>query len=215
LKGLSAARSTPDPEGKARVERMIARVLDRFGAAKQARQALDRALEAAPRDKDEVGATLGISVAQALVHNDVESARAGLHRGASSDLSDEDLIYLALWTRAVEKQMKVTSDGDADKVFASIADDGRWIGRLSAFGAGKIKESDLVGSAKTAAQKTEAYFYTALDHRAAGDVAGSQALLAKTVASGGVDLMEVGLARELLAGPRGYVTGPVPDVGLP
>jgi hypothetical protein len=190
-------------------------VLDRFGATKQARQAIDRAIEAAPRDKDELGATLGIAVAQALVHNDIESARAGLHRGATSDLSDEDLIYLALWTRATEKQMKVVTEGEADKIFASIPDDGRWIGRLSAFGAGKIKSDDLVGSAKTPAQKTEAYFYAALDHRAAGDSAGAQTLFGKTVASGGVDLMEVGLARDILAGPRAYVSGPVPDVGLP
>ncbi len=215
LKGLAKARTGVEGEGLARIERMLARVLDRFGAAKQARAALDRALQASPRDKDELSATLGIAVAQALVRNDVESARAGLHRGASSDLSDEDLVYLALWSRATEKQMKLVTDGDADKVFASIPDDGRWIGRLCAFAAGKIKEADLAKSAKTPAQKTEATFYIALDHRAAGDVAGSQNLLKQALSSGGVDLMEVGLARDILAGPKAYVAGPVPDVGLP
>jgi cellulose synthase operon protein C len=215
LKGLVKARTGTEGEGLARIERMMARVLDRFGAAKQARSALDRALQASPRDKDELSATLSIVVAQALVRNDIESARAGLHRGASSDLTDEDLVYLALWARATEKQMKVTTDGDADKVFASVADDGRWIGRLSAFGAGKIKADDLNKSAKTPAQKTEAAFYIALDRRAAGDVGGSQTLFKQALASGGVDLMEVGLARDILAGPKAYVTGPVPDVGAP
>lgn len=215
LKGLAKARTGQEGEGLARIERMLARVLDRFGAAKQARSALDRALAAAPRDKDEMSATLGIAVAAALVHNDVESARAGLHRGASSDLTDEDLVYLALWARATEKQMKVTTDGDADKVFASIADDGRWIGRLCAFASGKIKADDLVKSAKTPAQKTEAAFYVGLDRRAAGDVAGAQTLFKQALSSGGVDLMEVGLARDILEGPNAFVTGPVPDVGLP
>ncbi|MEO8877533.1 MAG: hypothetical protein ABI461_18200 [Polyangiaceae bacterium] len=151
----------------------------------------------------------------ALVHNDVESARAGLRRGSSSDLTDEDLVYLALWTRAVEKQMKVTTNGDADKIFGSVSDDGRWIGRLSAYAAGKVKEADLLASAKTPAQKTEANFYVGLDHRAAGDVVGSQNYFKQTLSAGGVDLMEVGLARDILAGPKAYVAGPVPEVGLP
>lgn len=215
LKGLAKARTGAEGEALARIERMLARVLDRFGAAKPARQALDRALEASPHDKDEVAATLGIAVAAALVHNDVESARAGLRRGGSSDLTDEDLVYLALWTRAAEKQMKLPSSGDAEKVFAGVADDGRWIGRLAAFGAGKLKADDLIASAKTPAQQTEAYFYAALEHRAAGDAAGAQALFQKTLGSGGVDLMEVGLARDISSGPKAYVAGPVPEVGLP
>ena len=215
LKGLAKARTGMEGEGLARLERMTARVLDRFGAAKQARSALDRALQASPRDKDELSATLAIIVSEALVRNDVESARAGLHRGSSSDLSDEDLVYLALWARATEKQMKMPTDGAADKIFSSISDDGRWIGRLCAFAAGKIKEADLAKSAKTPAQKTEAAFYIALDHRAAGDTAGAQTFFKQTLTAGGVDLMEVGLARDLLEGPKAYVAGPVPDVGLP
>lgn len=215
LKGLAEARAHADAEARARIERTLARVLDRLGATKQAHQALDRALEIAPRDKDEVAATLGISVAQALVHNDLVGAQDGLRHALAADLSDEDLVYLALWTRAVERQMKTPTDGDADKVFASIRDDGLWTGKLAAFGAGKIKANDLIASAKTLSQKTEALFYAGLDRRSAGDNAGATALFKQSMAAGGVDLVEIGLARDILAGPTTQLPGTIPDVGLP
>lgn len=215
LKGLAEARAHADAEARARIERTLARVLDRLGATKQAHQALDRALEIAPRDKDEVAATLGISVAQALVHNDLVGAQDGLRHALAADLSDEDLVYLALWTRAVERQMKTPTDGDADKVFASIPDDGLWTGKLAAFGAGKIKANDLIASAKTLSQKTEALFYAGLDRRSAGDNAGATALFKQSMAAGGVDLVEIGLARDILAGPTTQLPGTIPDVGLP
>ncbi|MGH7283960.1 MAG: hypothetical protein ACRELY_20735, partial [Polyangiaceae bacterium] len=125
------------------------------------------------------------------------------------------LVYIALWTRAVERQMKTPTDGDADKVFASIPDDGLWTGKLAAFGAGKIKANDLIASAKTLSQKTEALFYAGLDRRAAGDNAGATALFKQAMAAGGVDLVEIGLARDILDGPKAQLPGTIPDVGLP
>lgn len=215
LKGLAQARTQGEPEARARVERTLARVLDRLGATKQAHQALDRALDATPRDKDEVAATLGIASAQALVRNDLTSAQDALRHALASDLTDDDLVYMALWTRAIEKQMKVPTDGDADKVFASIADDGLWTGKLAAFGAGKIKAADLIAAAKTPAQKTEAFFYAALDRRSVGDSVGAQSLLKQALGAGGIDLVEISLARDLLDGPKAQLAGTVPDVGLP
>lgn len=215
LKLLAQARTTPDNAARARVERSLSRVLDRFGATKLASAALARALDATPKNKDEIAATLGILVSQALVHNDLKAAQDGLRHGLAADLGDDDLVYLALWTRAVEKQMKAPSDGDAEKVFAQISDDGRWVGRLAAFGAGKLKAADLIASAKTPAQRTEALFYAGLEKRSAGDVASATALFQQALKAGGVDLMEIALARDILEGPKAYVGGPVPEVGLP
>lgn len=215
LKGLAAARAQGEPEDRARVERVLARVLDRFGAFAAAHKALERAYDDAPRDKREVSATLGLIASEALVHGDLPTGRDALRRALASDLPDDEIVYLALWVRALEKQVKAKTDGAPEHVFSSILDDGRWAGRLAAFGGGRIKAEELVASAKTPAQKTEALFYAGLDRRAAGDAKGAEAYFKQALSTGGVDLMEVALARDMLEGPRARVAGPVPEVGLP
>ncbi len=215
LRELAKARTQGNPFERARVERVLARVLDRFGAAPAASKALERAFDAAPHDKGQAAQTLGQMGARALEQNDVASAREALHRALVAELADEDLVYMALWQRLVEKRTKTPADGSAERVFASVADDGRWIGRLSAFGAGRIKAEALEASAKTPAQRTEALFYAAMDRRANGDVAGSEAGLKQALKAGGIDLLEVAIARDVLSGPRATLGGPLPEVGLP
>ncbi len=217
LKELAGARtSTADGDDRARVERVLSRVLDRFGAAQRAQQALERAYEATPHDKKQIAATLGQLVARAFVRGDLVAARDGLSRALAAELDSDDLVYYALWVRLLERQLHKATDGSPTRVFASIVDDGRWAGRLAAFGAGKIKPDELIGSAKTQTQRTEALFYTAMDRRASGDSKGSDDALKQVVAGSGLDLMEVGIARDLLSGNRGQLGGPLPlDVALP
>lgn len=215
LKDLAKARSAAEAEEKARVERLIARVLDRFGAAKSAEKALDRALEAAPRDKHQAAATIGQIVGRAFVRGDLASARDGLVRGVSSDLGREDIVYYALWVRLLERQQRAPSDGLADRILVQAADDPRWIGRVAAFGAGKLKSDQLLGHAQTPTQKTEALFYGAMDRKISGDAKGADEGLRQVMSSPGLDLMEFGLAREILDGARAQIGGPVPEVGLP
>lgn len=215
LKDLAKARSATEAEDRARVERLISRVLDRFGAGKSAEKALERALEAAPRDKRQMAATIGQIVGRAFVHNDLAAARDGLSRGLAAELGREDIVYYALWVRLLEKQQRAKDDNTAERVLAGAADDPRWIGKIAAFGAGKLKAADLVAAAQTPPQKTEALFYAAMDRKIAGDAKGADEGLKQVVSSPGLDLMEVGLAREILSGNRGQVGGPVPEVGLP
>ena len=210
LKALTKARNTPDADDRARVERVLSRVLDRFGAAQPAQRALERAFEAAPRDKHQAAATVGLLVGRAFVKGDLKAARDGLARGIAADLDPEDLVYYALWVRLLERQLRQPTDGVADHVFGSVLDDGRWIGRLAAFGAGLVKSADLLASAKTPAQKTEALFYGAMDRRAAGDAKGAEEELKRVIGANGIDLMEVALARDLLSGPRAQIGGPLP-----
>ena len=81
---------------------------------------------------------------------------------------------------------------------------------------GKLPLKDLVANAKTPAQKTEALFYSAMEQRIGGDPKGAEATLQKVVtSSGGIELMEVSIARDILSGQRSTVPGPGPDVGLP
>lgn len=217
LRGLADARKNQeDAEGKARVERTLAKVLDRFGAPQKAKQALDRAYDASPRDKQEASATILTMASRAIVQNDVAAARDGLRRGVAADLAPDDLVYLALWARIVERSKKAPNDPLVERTFTNLKDDGRWTGHLAAFGLGKLSSADLSKAAQTPAQKTEALFYGAMEQRIAGDQKGSQTTLEKVVqASGGIELMEVGVARDLLSGARATVGGPVPDVGLP
>lgn len=216
LRGLAAARKADDSEARARVERTLAKVLDRFGARDKAKQALERAFDAAPRDKQEASATIMSMASRALVQSDVGAVRDGLRRGLAADLPPDDLVYLALWVRIVERTKKSSSDPLVERTFGTLKDDGRWTGRLAAFGLGRLGAKELLASAKTPAQKTEALFYGAMEQRIAGDGKGADASLDGVVrSSGGIELIEVGVARDLLSGPRGNVAGPVPDVGLP
>ena len=216
LKALTKARNTPDADDRARVERVLARVLDRFGATQPAQRALDRAFEAAPRDKHQAAATVGLLVGRAFVRGDLKAAREGLARGIAADLEAEDLVYYALWVRLLERQLRQPTDGVADRVFGSVLDDGRWVGRLAAFGAGLVKAPALLASAKTPAQKTEALFYGAMDRRAAGDAKGAEEDLKRVIGANGIDLMEVAIARDLLSGKNAQIGGPLPpEAGSP
>jgi tetratricopeptide (TPR) repeat protein len=215
LRDLAKARSTSEAEDRARLERLISRVLDRFGAAKSADKALERALEAAPRDKRQAAATIGQIVGRAFVKGDLAAARDGLVRGVASELGRDDLVYDALWVRLIERQQRKGDDPTAERILLGAAEDPRWIGKIAAFGAGKLKAPDLVAAAQTPTQKTEALFYAAIDRRVSGDPKGADEGLRKVISSPGLDLIEFSLAREILDGPRTQVGGPVPEVGLP
>lgn len=216
LRELASARGTPDLEDRARAERLLSRVLDRFGATEPATQALERALDVASRYKAQAAATVGQLVARAFVRADLKAAREGLARGVAFDIGPEDLVYYALWVRLLERQLRAPADGLADKIFAQSLTDPRWLGRLAAFGSGQLKPDELVAAAKTPAQRTEALFYLAMDRRAAGDRKAADATLRQVLTAGGVELVEFSLARELLTdGRQQLVPGPVPEVGLP
>ena len=216
LKELVQSRNVQDADARARVERVLARVLDRFGAAQPAQRALERAYAAAPGDKRQATQTIELLVGRAFVRGDLASAREGLQRALTADLADDDLVYFALWVRLLERQLRQPTDGTADRVFASVNEDSRWVATLARFGEGKIKGDELMARAKTPIQKYEALFYAAMDHRAAGDTKGGDDLLRQVVAGTGLELSEVALARDMLDPGKSQVGGPLPpDVAIP
>ncbi len=216
LKELVQSRNAPGGDGRARIERVLARVLDRFGAVQPAQRALERAYAAAPGDKHQATQTIELQVGRAFVRGDLTTARAGLQRAVAADLEDDDLVYFALWVRLLERQSRVTTDGTADRVFVTLPDDGRWVGWLARFGEGKVKGDDLISHATTPIQKYEALFYSAMDHLASGDTKGGGELLRQVVAGTGVELSEVSLARDILDPSKSQIGGPLPpDVAIP
>ena len=105
LKGLVQSRNEHegDARARARVERALARVLDRFGAIQPAQRALERAYAAAPGDKHQATQTIELLVGRAFVRADLPTAREGLQRAVAADLDDDDLVYFALWVRLLER----------------------------------------------------------------------------------------------------------------
>ncbi len=213
------ARVRPAAEGglRARIERLLARLFDRFGDTTAAERALDRAFEAAARDKQQIAATVGQQVARALLRGDLRLAQTGLARGVSAQLSRDDLVYYAVWTRLLEREPKNAkkADGLAEKVLGQSENDPRFIGKIATFGLGKLPSSELLKAAKNPAQRTEALFYGAMALRLSGDSRASDEELRKAIAEGGLDLMEVGLAHDFLSADKGVLGGPTPSVALP
>ena len=216
LKDLVQSRTVEGPDARARVERVLSRVLDRFGAAQPAQRALERAYAAAPGDRRQAAQTIELQIGRAFVRGDLPAAREGLERALGSDLDADDLVYFALWVRLLERQQRVPTDGMPDRVFSAIGDDGRWVASLARFGEGRLKGDDLVTRASTPIQKYEGLFYSAIDRRASGDTKGGDELLRQVVAGTGLELTEVSFAREILDPARAQVGGPLPpDVAIP
>ena len=216
LKELVESRNVADADSRARVERVLARVLDRFGAVQPAQRALERAYAAAPGDKRQATQTIELLIGRAFVRADLPAARDGLQRALAADLADDDLVYFALWVRLLERQLHLPTDGTPDRVFSSVNDDGRWAATLARFGEGKLKGDELLARAQNPIQKYEALFYSAMDHRASGDTKGGDDLLRQVVAGTGLELSEVALARDMLDPGKSQVGGPLPpDVSIP
>ena len=212
---LEARRRAKDAVAKVHAERLLARVLFRFSDTAGATRATERAFVYAGQDKRELAATVLEAAQRAFLKKDVAAARTSVTRGLAGELADDDLVYAALWLLFTEKETKTRTDGTAGRALASIKDDGRWPGRLSAWALGKVKDGDLLTGARTMGQKTEASFYTSLSRKIAGDGAATKTL-AEVANSTAIDLVEVRLARDLLAGPSRFADAPMPPgVAIP
>ena len=197
---LSARQTKGNPAERARAERLLGHVLERYGDARGATRAFERALSAAGSDRSNLGAAMLDAIGRALVGHDLVAARAALKRGIEGDVSEEDLVYGGLWVSLLERETKTPTDGTVERALRAGFKTA-WTAKLSAWAAGKLSDADLGASAQSPSQRVEAAFYTAMAGKAAGDPAAEQRL--KQVASAPVmDLLEVQLARELTS-PRG------------
>jgi tetratricopeptide (TPR) repeat protein len=209
---LSARKASSGAASRARAERILGRVLDGYGDAKGAARALERALQAASAERPVLGATVLDAVGRAFVRRDVAAARAALKHGIEGDVADEELVYGGLWLMLLERDLKVATDGTAERALRAVSDKASWVAKLAAWAAGKLSDADLVTAAQSTPQRVEAAFYTAMARRVAGDP-DADARLREVAKSPVIDLLEVQLARELLA-PR-LRADPPGDVKLP
>jgi hypothetical protein len=194
LDARELARSDAEQAG---AERLLARVLEHYDAHDAVRRATERAYEASASDLDQLTATVIDASRRALTRQDLRSARNAVRRAVDAQLSDEDVIYVALWLKLLEKQLNVASDGTAEEAFATISDASGWPAKLRAWGRGHLGDDALLKGAKGTAQLTEAKFYAAMAKHASGE---KDALpkLKEVAQSTAVDLVEVTIAKDLV-----------------
>ncbi|CAN96018.1 putative secreted protein [Sorangium cellulosum So ce56] len=195
---LDTRQRARDPGAKARTERLLGRILDGYGDEKGATRAYDRAFALVAAEPPQLGATMLDAVGRALVERDLPAARRALKRGLEANVDEDDLIYGGLWVLLLERALGVATDGTAGRALDSATSRASWTGKLAAWANGGLSDADLGRLARSAAQRVEAQFYTAMARKAAGD-AGADERLRAVSKSPVIDLLEVHLAREMLA----------------
>jgi len=197
---LDARKQRGDAGTRARAEAVLGRVLDAFGDAKSARRAHDRALSIASSDRQALGSTVLSLVSRALVRRDLELARLALHEGLEADIGQEERIYGGLWLLLLEREMRLATSEDTTRALMISGDRDAWVVKLATWASGKMSDEALFSAAQSASQKVEAEFYTAMSKRASGD-AGATSRLKGVAESPVLDLVEIQMARDLIAPP--------------
>ena len=212
---LDARELARSDEDQARAERLLARVLEHYDDRDAVRRATQRAYEASASNLDQLTATVIDASRRALTRRDLNAARDAVRQAVEAQLADEDVIYVALWLKLLEKQLNLPSDGTAEEAFATISDASGWPAKLRAWGRGHLDDAALISAARGTAQLTEAKFYAAMAKHATGQ---QDALpqLKEVAQSTAVDLVEVTIAKDLLAQKQGHAQLKLPsNVDIP
>ena len=193
---LVARKLALNTPAHARTERLLARVLDHFGDLRGARRATERAYDASTADLNELAATILDAARRALTRGDLSAGRDAVRRALDSGLTDEDVVYVALWLKLLERRLGLPPDGTVEEAFAVTDERSGWAAKLRAWGRGKLDDGGLLKAARNRVERTEATFYTAMVMEP-----GRQAdhALQQVARSEAIELVEVVIARELLA----------------
>jgi len=208
---LDARALARNDASQARAERLLARVLEHYGNSQAARRALERAYEASGSDVRQLAATLLDASRRALTGGDLAAARDAVQRAVEARLPDDDLVYVALWLQLLEKKLNVASDGTAEEAYAAIDDASGWPAKLRSWARGRMSDADLLRSARSRVERTEATFYIAMAGAARGNREAVLPKLKEVASSEAIQLVEVTIARDLLA----QQSQPTLDVALP
>jgi hypothetical protein len=184
---------------QARAERLLARVLEYYGDQRAVRRATERAFEAAGSDPRILSATVMDAARRGLTLSDLTVARSAVERAVSAGMSGDDVVYPALWLQLLEKKLRVPSSGAVEDAYSTINDASGWPSRLRAWATGRLTDAELLAAAKDRSQRTEAIFYAAMTRHAQGSTEDAKAGLEQVVKSEAIVLVEVSIARDLLA----------------
>lgn len=196
---LQARDTASSRQHLAYAERLVGRVLEQFGQTEATHRAETRAFEASRNDLRQMTQSVLEASRRALTVGDLRAARQSVRKALSAELADEDTVYAALWLQLLEKRQGVHSDGTVEQAFASIETTTGWAASLTAWGRGKWTDQQLVARAENRTEKVEAMFYLAMSAPTSKD---SLSQLRKVAASEAIQLVEVIIARDLLARQR-------------
>ena len=107
--------------------------------------------------------------------------------------------------RLTEQRANSASDGLPLQVFTTANDATGWNAQLQKFALGQLDGAGLERAARTVPERTEAEFYSSLTGKPRGSLdAETQASLERVAKSTAIDLIEVKIARDLLAPPQTF-----------
>lgn len=207
-RALEARRLARNNDELATAERILARVLEHYGDKRAARRATERAFAASGSDFEQLTATTLDAARRSFILADLKSGRDALQRALDANLREHDLIYVALWLQLLERRLSASSDGLVEEALERVdAGSGDWAAKLRQWGSGKLGNQDLVSAARTDVERTEARFYAALRADPKG---GKTEELRAVAKSKTIELVEVMIARDLIAQQRGEVKVSLP-----
>jgi hypothetical protein len=198
-RALAAQKQSRAGATQARAERLLARVLEYYGDQRAVRRATERAFEAAGSDPRLLSASVMDAARRGLTLSDLTVARSAVERAMSAGMSGEDVVYPALWLQLLERKLHVPTSGAVEDAYSTIGDGAGWPSRLRAWATGRLNDAELLAAAKDRSQRTEAVFYAALARHAQGSTEDAKVGLEQVVKSEAIDLVEVSIARDLLA----------------
>ncbi len=199
LKAALKARDSAHPGAqRAAAERMLARILEQYGERRAARRAGERAFEASRGDTLQLEATVMDSARRGLITGDLAMSRSAVQRAIEMNLPTEDIIYTALWLLLLERQQGTGTDGTVEEAFSAAQGAGGWTSKLRDWAQGKVGATELVAEAQGTVQQTEAEFYIGMIETGAE----RSSRLQKVASSPAIDLVEVGIAQDLVAQER-------------
>lgn len=210
---LQARDSARSRQRLASAERLVGRVLEQYGQNDAVHRAETRAFEASRNDLRQMTQTVLEASRRALTVGDLRGARQSVRKALAAELADEDTVYAVLWLQLLEKRLGVASDGTVEQALAGIEATKGWAATLTGWGRGKWSDQQLAERAENRTEKVEAMFYRAMS-APAGEA--SLQLLEKVAASEAIQLVEVTIARDLLARHQQLPTPTLPaSIKLP
>lgn len=187
------------PRFAAAVERNLAQVLERYGQLDGARRANERARTASVADVTELSDVLLDEVRRALTFGELSHGRLALRHALDSGIENSALTYAALWQHLLELRLHAASDGTVEEAFSRVQGQPGWGGALSQWAAGKLSDQELLAQAGSNGETVEAHFYAAIRQFFQTPSDPNRVQLQTVAQSSAINLIEVRIARDLLA----------------
>jgi len=180
--------------GTAQLRRGI--VLGRLARFEEAKEAFERAMDAAPSARE----TYATILAFLVVNTPDTNFGQYVFRTAKNQLGLEPewRVYFALWLRMIAGRTGQTIDGEITSALDAPPGAEGWWAKLARFGAGRLNYDALLDETTGVGERAEAYFYEGGRRLAQGDEAGARQMFAKVIETQMVNFYEYAMAQELL-----------------